>query len=312
MIVAVVHPDARAICAAIDARGLSLRAAPVDHIAEASAVLESAEVVFTSEPPAELWHLTPRVRVVQMMGAGIDHVLPAANLRAEAVITNARGVFAADAAEHAFGLLLALVHRLPSLLDRQRARVWSPSPCSGLSGKRCVIVGTGEIGRRVAAFCRAGGASVTGVNRRGRPVEGFDEIVTTARLDESFRGADAVVLVVPRTPETLGLVGARAIACLGRTAFFVDVSRGGIVDEAALLEAVAAGRLGGVARDVFDVEPLPEGSPWWSAPNTIVTPHVAGWGMRYLERTIDLLADNVDRLERGAPLRNVVDRAAGY
>jgi phosphoglycerate dehydrogenase-like enzyme len=138
------------------------------------------------------------------------------------------------------------------------------------------------------------------------------EVRPSGELRDAFAMSDAVVVCLPKTPTTLGLVDRAALLALRPRALVVNLGRGGIVDEAALLEALQSGHLGGAALDVFEREPLAPESPWWSAPNTIVTPHVAGFGLCYVERTLDVFFENLRRLERGEPLLHEVDPRVGY
>jgi phosphoglycerate dehydrogenase-like enzyme len=162
------------------------------------------------------------------------------------------------------------------------------------------LLGRGAVGQRVARAAEAFGMKVVAFSR------------SHGALDEVARAADVLAVCLPRTPHTLGIVSREVIAQLPPGALVVNVGRGGLVDEAALLEALVRGDLGGAALDVFDEEPLPEKSPWWTAPNTLVTPHVAGHGLRYVERGVEVLLENVRRLERGEELLHRVDRAWGY
>jgi phosphoglycerate dehydrogenase-like enzyme len=247
-----------------------------------------------------------------MMGAGVETLLPSPDLPPATAIAGARGVFAAEAAEYAIAAMLALCRDVPRILDQQRTRRFQQFESPKLEGGTVAILGLGEIGRRVARACAGLGMHVTGVCRVARVVEHVAEVRGPDGLVELLARADYVVVALPKTPETTGLLDARAIAAMKGGARVVHLSRGGIVDEAALRAALESGALAGAAIDVFVGEPLSENSPWWSVPSTVVSPHVAGLGERYLERCIELLLDNVARLERGDSLAHLVDRARGY
>jgi phosphoglycerate dehydrogenase-like enzyme len=245
------------------------------------------------------------------MGAGVEDIA-ALDLPPEVVIASASGLFAAEAAEHAIAGLLALARGLTTHADRQREHAWSPFASRALAGRSLAIVGLGAIGTRVARAAAALGMRPLGVRRTPRPTEHVAEVGGPQDLHRLLGEADHLVVCAPLTAETRGLVDARALACLHRAAWVVNVARGGVVDEPALLEALREGRVGGAFLDVFEEEPLPPTSRWWTAPNVIVTPHVAGLGVRYLETVVLRLLDNVGRLGRGEPPRGAIVRALGY
>lgn len=238
--------------------------------------------------------------------------MPSPDLPGRVRVAGLRGVFAEDVAEHVILMLLALTRGLPAFFDRQRRREWRPHAVPRLSGKTLLLVGLGAIGKAVATRAVAMGLRAEGICRRPRAMEHVVHVRSAGALQEAASRADALVVCVPLTPDTRGLISASVLRALPDGAVVVDVSRGGVVDDQALLQAVREGRLGGVAKDVFESEPLSSDSPWWTAPRTLVTPHIAGYGERYLEHAVEVLLDNVRRLERGEPLVGLVDRDAGY
>ncbi len=284
---------------------------------ELAAGLGEVEVLFTATAPGLDWSGATRLRLVQLMGAGADGLLPADGLPAGVQVAGLRGVFAAEASEHAIALLLALARGLPTLVARQAERRWRPFASAPLEGSTLCVVGLGAIGARVARIGAALGMRVVGVRRRPAPVAGVERVRGPDELLDALAEADHAVITLPLTPGTRGLIDADALAALRPTptrptARLVQVGRGGVLDEAALLAALRDGRLGGAALDVFEEEPLPPESPLWDAPNLIVSPHLAGLGLRYLERAVEALADNVRSLDEGRPLRGLVDVGAGY
>ncbi len=264
--------------------------------------LAQIEILVTQRPPRELLARASRLRLIHGLGAGVDDLFPSA-IPEGVTICCVRGLMAPEVAEHALMLMLALERGLPAMLERQRAHEWKMFGMGKLEGKALGIVGLGAIGQRVSRIGDALGMRVLGHNRSGRAVPGV-EVVPLDRLV-----VDHLVVCTPRTEETLGLIDAAALA---RTSYVISVGRGGVVDEAALLAALREGRVAGAGLDVFEDEPLPADSPWWSAPNTIVTPHVAGYGRGYLERVIARVVDNLRRFERGEPVEGRVDRTLGY
>lgn len=271
------------------------------------AALPEVRVLFAPMPPRSGWARARSLEWVQLAGAGVDHFLPSPDLPERVVVTNARGVFADEAADHAMMMVLALTRRLPRLVEQQRAHRWEMHPMPKLAGRTLLVLGLGEIGRRVAARAAAFGMRVRGVRRSGAPVDGVEVSaeVTPALVAES----DAVVIALPRTAETDHILPVDALA---PHAVVVDVSRGGRVDAAALAARLRAGTLGGAALDVFEEEPLPSDSPLWDTPDLIVTPHVAGYGERYLARATAFFRANLERFAAGRPLRGLVDREARY
>jgi phosphoglycerate dehydrogenase-like enzyme len=211
-------------------------------------------------------------------------------------------------------LALAHARRLPAALARQAEGRWARDGAVGtvLRGRTLGVVGLGTIGTEVARRAAAFGMRVWGVRRSGAPVAGVDRVVAPDRLDEVLRLADYLALTLPLTPETRGLIGARELALLPRGAFVVNVGRGGLVDETALAEAIAAGRLGGAGLDVFEQEPLPASSPLWRLPGVIITPHVGGSSPGFLDRAVPFFCENLKRYLSGEPLLNRVDVTRGY
>ncbi len=272
--------------------------------------LGSARVLLAPYPPREGWAGARRLELIQLAGVGADHFLPAPELPSHVQIAGMRGAMAPDAAEHAMTMLLMLARDVPDFVEAQRTRTWRQRMVPRLAGRRLAIVGLGSIGRALARRALAFDVEVRGVRRTGAAVDGLD-VVGPDRLDEVLDWCDAVVIAAPRTAATRGLLGADRIARLRDGTILVNVSRGGLVDELALLDRIRAGTLR-AALDVFEDEPLPAGSLFWNTKGSIVTPHVAGYGTGYLERAVAHLLDNVGRLERGDPLEGLVDREAGY
>jgi len=280
---------------------------------ELQAGLPEAEVLLAFRPPKGVWAAARKLRLIQMMGAGVDALLPAPDLPASVEVANAHGLHGPQMSELALALMLALTKRVPRALEQQRAHLWKMWGMPQLAHKTLGILGLGAIGAAVAEKARAFEMRVIGTQRAPKPVPHVELVVDGASGTERvLRESDYVVVLLPLTPETRGSIGARELGWMKPGAFLVNLARGGIVDETALLERLRSGAIGGAALDVFAEEPLPASHPLWDAPNTIVTPHLAGLEPDYMKRLIELSVDNVQRLERGEPLRNRVDRARGY
>jgi phosphoglycerate dehydrogenase-like enzyme len=271
-----------------------------------------AELLFALQPPKQFWSQASRLRLIQMSGAGIDSLLPARDLPDSVRIANARGVHEPEMPEFILALMLALAKRIPRALEQQSRHEWKMYGNIPLAGSTVGILGLGAIGHSVARRCKALGMRVIGTRHSGKPLEGVDEVFGPHETERVLRDSDVLVVVLPLTPETRGLLDARALSLMKPRALIVNVARGGIVDEEALAKALAEDQIGGAAMDVFDEEPLPPASPLWSAPNCIVTPHVAGLTRDYMLRVGNLFAENIRRLEAGEPLRNEIDRSRGY
>ncbi|MEN5082974.1 D-2-hydroxyacid dehydrogenase [Bosea sp. TWI1241] len=252
----------------------------------------------------EIAATTPKLRFIQSISAGTDQfdrqVLGAAGVR----LASAQGSNERAVAEHAIALILALARQLHLARDNQAQRLWRPMIGDRarredeLGGKTIVIVGLGRIGLRLAGFAAAFGMRVVGVRRRGGSEPGVDRIVTPSELHAVLPEADILALTCPLTPETEGLVDAAAIAALKPGAFLINVARGRVVDEAALIAALGEGRISAGIDCVYE-EPLPADSPLWRLPNALVTPHSAGETRAYEDNVVDMLLDNLGRLERG-------------
>ncbi len=240
----------------------------------------------------------PRLRVVQTLSAGVDWILPL--VPQGVTLADARGVHDTPVAEWVVGAILAMYKRFPEFRDFQRRSRWEPLKLADLEGQVVLILGYGSIGEAVEARLKPFGVRVLRVARRPRPGVHPPEMLA-ALLPE----ADVVVVLVPLTPKTEGMVDARFLARMKPGALLVNAARGRVVQTPALLQALEAGRIRAVL-DVTDPEPLPEDHPLWRAPGVYLTPHVAGSSPRFLARAYALVRDQVRRYLEGRPLRNVV------
>ncbi|HLK11424.1 MAG TPA: D-2-hydroxyacid dehydrogenase [Candidatus Binatia bacterium] len=295
--------------------GAPLRAA--ETVPDAlQAALARADAVFGFALPRDLPALAPGLRWVATPAAGIDHLRGTGVLEAAAIaVTTTGGLFAGVIAEHVFAGILHFAKRLATFEAQRRERRWKMTRVGALEGRTVGLVGVGHIGRAVAARARAFGMRVLGLGRsdpRGRHVPGVDRLLGRTALPELLASADYAVVAVADTPATRGLLGAAEIARLRPEAVLVNVARGTVLDESALVAALRAGRLAGAALDVFAEEPLPPASPLWELPNVLLTPHVAANVEDYLPRAIARLAENVPRFLAGAPLLDRLDRERGY
>ena len=288
---------------------------------EAAEAIETADVALASRlSPAMVEHAA-RLRWIHSTATAVGGILPLRELSARGIlVTNSRGIQSVPIAEHVMGGLLILARRFNLMLDAQRDRRWIQNELTrdawpwSLQGRRMTILGFGSIGLEVARRAHAFGMHVTGVRRRlDQPVPAFvDRIVGPDQLNASLRGSDVLVISAPSLSDTDRLIRAEQLAMLNPGAIIINVARGKIIDEPALVTALESGQLGGVMLDVFEREPLDSASPLWSLPNVIISPHSAGVRPDHWDEVIDLFSENLRRYERGEALLNMVNLEAGY
>jgi phosphoglycerate dehydrogenase-like enzyme len=283
----------------------------------------------SSEAFDRLLARAPNLKWVHSASAGVERALTPAALERGILITNARGVFSRPIAEYVLMMILAVSRRLPGLLELQRERTWQPLEGVELRDVTVGIVGLGSIGRAVGALATAFGCRVVAVRRRSEQGSGspsgdegsgatddgepmLDRVGGPDTLPQLLAESDFVVLAAPLTPETENMIDADALASMKPTAWLINVARGRLVDERALIHALRDGRIGGAVLDTFRDEPLPASSPFYDLPNVIVTPHTSWSSGRVLDRSVELFCDNLRRYAAGEPLLNVVDPTAGY
>lgn len=250
------------------------------------------------------------VRWIHAGGTGIDHFRPWDPTRI--TVTNSAGAPRQAMAEYAVGAIYALNHHLPRYLRQQTRHEWKHGTIRVTAGSVAVVIGLGRIGRSIAELAKTAGMTVIGVRARPEPVPGLDEVYPVDRLGDALARADCVIVIVPRTADTKALLDEAAFAQIKPGALLVDLSRGGVVKESALLDALHSGQVRGAFLDVFETEPLPTDSPFWDMENVIVTPHVAGFFEGWEPVVADMFCDNLDRWCRGMPLDNSVDPVLGY
>ncbi len=281
--------------------------------------LPDADIAFTPFVDRDVFRTARRLRWVQSPAVGVGSLMFPELLASDVVITSARGIRARAIAEHVLGVTIALARRLPDAIRAQAEHRWAQDELESanvrtLEGMRMGIVGLGAIGTEVAKLAVPFGLSISAVRRRAeRPgPAGIQKIWPPDRLLDLLADSDVVVIAAPHTPDTKHLFGHRELRAMKRGAFLINVSRGKLIDDAALIAALADGHLGGAALDVFTREPLDRESPYWDMANVIVTPHTSGAMQDYWTPLVALFSENLRRFERGEPLINVVDKALGY
>lgn len=289
--------QASALEASLAARGF--RAFWLRDERELAARLPEISWLLVGRPPRIDWSSGTRLRLLQVAGMGVDPLFPAQSLARGAFVANVRGAHEEAVRDHVFAAILSFQRELTRLAEQQLRADWTRVARAPLAGKTLVLLGLGGVGRAVASTAQAFGMRVLAVCRTNRQEPGVERVYATAQLLDALASADFVVVCLPLTSRTRQLVNASALAALGPTAFLVDVSRGGVVEELALEAALRSGRLGGAARDVFDSEPLEKSSSLWSCPRLFISPHVAGLTPAYLGHVLEVFLSNIALVDSG-------------
>jgi phosphoglycerate dehydrogenase-like enzyme len=279
--------------------------------AELEKVVDEAEVIAGGLSAAALARAT-RLKWVQSWAAGPDALMYPAMVASPVVITSCKSNGAIPLAEHAMMLMLMLNRDAPRWARAQAERRWDHWSHPELNGMTCGIIGLGHSGQDLALKCKAFHMRVLGMRRGTQPVPNVDELFPRERLHDFLRQSDFVVVTAPRTPNTKGMLGEAEFRAMKPTAYYVCFSRGGIADDAALLRALNEGWIAGGGLDAHSQEPLPADSPFWTARNSIVTPHNGASTPATRQRGIDIFVDNLARYLANQPMVNVVDKKAGY
>jgi phosphoglycerate dehydrogenase-like enzyme len=280
------------------------------------AAAADAEVAFSGNNPRRVRQLldaTPRLRWYHTVSAGVEN-MPLPELAERGIVlTNNSGSYDIQIAEHLMAFVFAASRQLHRYRDNQRASEWKEQAHQELRDATIVVYGMGSIGGEIARLASAVGMRVIGVRRNeGAAQAGIDRVVAADRLADVVGEADYLAIAAPLTSATRGAISRAVISRMKPTAWIMNIARGAIVDEPALIEALQAKRIAGAALDVFTTEPLPRESPLWALENVIITPHHSGSSPRAGERTLALFAENLRRYKSGEPLINRVDYEAGY
>ncbi|MGB1860298.1 MAG: D-2-hydroxyacid dehydrogenase [Arenicellales bacterium] len=261
----------------------------------------------------QAWPLADRLRWIQWGGAGVDAVLFPELVASDVQLTNARGVFDRAMAEYTLGLLLSFGKDFFETYTAQREHRWSYRLTELMAGRSVVVVGVGSIGREIARLLKQMDFVVSGVGRSARGADpDFGDIHGISDLNSCLSQADYVVLITPLTPETRGLFGAEQFSAMKSSARFINLGRGELVDEDALLEALQGGQIAGAGLDVFCTEPLPAESPFWDLDNVIVSPHISGDYQGHQEAMAEIFLENFERFRDGRELLNQIDKSLGF
>jgi len=286
-------------------------------VSELRDALPGAEVVlgwnFRADSLREAWSAADSLRWIHWAGAGVDAAMFDELVNSDVQLTNARGVFDRPMAEWVLGMIISFAKRFPETWASQARAEWNHQLSEQVAGKRALVVGVGSIGRAIGRLLRAVGMQVEAVGRGARSGDvDFGEIYAVDELLTRLPAADYVVLITPLTEQTRGLFGADQFAAMNARARFINVGRGALVVEGALLAALREGQIAGAALDVFVEEPLPSHSPFWTAPNCLVSPHMSGDYAEYETAMAQQFIANWQRFCAGDELTNLIDKQLGF
>jgi phosphoglycerate dehydrogenase-like enzyme len=291
-----------------------VRYATAQELAE---VLPGADVLFvwdflsTAVPGA--WPRADRLHWVHIASAGVDPLVFPELIQSPVVLTNSRGIFDQPIAEYVLGLILAFAKDLPGTLDLQHKQTWRHRETERIDRQRALVVGTGSIGRAIGRLLSSAGMTVTGVGRTARAADpDLGEIHPSQDLSSLLRDTDYVIVAAPLTERTRGMFDAPAFRRMKPSARLINIGRGPIVVEEDLVQALHDRQIAGAALDVFSEEPLPPEHPLWTAPNLIISPHMSGDFVGWLDTLADLFVENFRRWLAGEELLNIVDKKLGY
>jgi phosphoglycerate dehydrogenase-like enzyme len=272
-------------------------------------IIGQARILLAFNISDELMRKAVQVDWIQALGTGVDSILSLPSLPKQVLLTSTRGIHGPQMSELAVLLLLALTRRFPDMVRNQDKGVWDRWASELLLEKKVGILGLGAVGQEVARKCKAFGMTVYGINRSKKQVKAVDQFFGLNDLLTVAREVDYLIVLVPLTPETSGMIGAEVLSAMKAGAFLLNLARGPVVDEKALIRALQSGSLAGAALDVFDQEPLPKNHPFWKMKNVIVTPHVGGTSVSYVRQVLPIFQENLRRYLRGErqTLINVID-----
>lgn len=279
---------------------------------EFEAAAPDIEYLFALLPFRGLWEKAPKLKLIQIISTGVDSLLPAPDLPEHVKISNARGAHDTQMGEFALMMMLDFAKNMPRIRQQHADREWTMFMPTNLQGKTCGIIGLGAVGEAIAERAAAMRMRVIATQRNPKSSPLVEKIYSADDTALVTEQSDYLVLVVPLTDDTRGLYDAEMIARMKPDAVMINLSRGGIVDEDAIATALRDGKIRGAAIDVFEQEPLPQDHPLWDVPNTIITPHMAAADLAYVPNVVQVLAENIRRVDKDETLVNEVDRYRGY
>ena len=288
----------------------------VGHHNDVGPYIADTEVLLCFSPPMadHVVAEAPKLKWIQALGTGVDNIVDLPSLGKEVLVTNVRGIHGAPVSEATIASMLSLARDLPGSARAQDRSAWERWPAQLLAGKTVGILGVGLIAEYLAPICKALGMTVIGISGTPRPTAGFDRMVARDDLIKVAPEFDYLVALAPLTPETRGIIGEKLLAAMKPSAFLVNVARGGVVDEPALIKALEAGQIAGAALDVFSEEPLPPTNPLWKTKNVTIFPHLGGYSQGYEDRAMPTIEGNMRKFLAGdsKAMVNIVRKPASW
>jgi len=286
-----------------------------DATEKLNSALREAEILYGVRFPVRVLDRAPNLKWIQVTSAGVDRFLTDDMLESPVILTNASGIHATPISEFILQFMLMFAKQALLCFDMKQKKEWQRFPPTTLRGKTTGIIGLGSIGRETARLCKAFGMHVIAVRRSSKKegrARNVDRMLPPSKLPELLSESDYVVITLPYTPETSGLIGAKELSFMKSTAYIINIGRGRIIQEEALIEALTEKRIAGAGLDVFATEPLPPDSKLWELPNVIYSPHVSGGMEKYDLQATRLFCENLTRYLNGKRLRNVINKKLGY
>jgi phosphoglycerate dehydrogenase-like enzyme len=278
--------------------------------------IADTEILLCFSPPMadHVVRDAPKLKWIQALGTGIDNIVDLPSLGPEVLVTNIRGIHGAPVSEATIAYMLSLARDMPRSTRAQDRREWERWPARLLDGATVGILGVGLIAEYLAPICKQFGMTVIGVSGSPRPAKGFDKVVARADLLKVVPELDFLVALAPLTPETRGIVGEKVLAAMKPSAYLVNVARGGVVDETALIAALEGEKIAGAALDVYSQEPLPPESPLWKTKNVTLFPHLGGFSVGYEDRAMPTIEGNMRKFFAGdfKNMINIVRKPASW
>jgi D-2-hydroxyacid dehydrogenase (NADP+) len=284
----------------------------VDHHSKVGPYIGSADILMTFAPMItdQVVRDAANLKWIQALGTGLDNLIDLPSLRSDVIVTNVQGIHGAPMSEAGIMAMLALSRNFPRVVRNQDRRLWERWPARLLDGKKLGILGVGVIAEALAPKCKALGMTVVGISTVKRTVAGFERMYGRDEFTSAARDLDYLVALTPYSAATHHVVDSAVFCAMKPTSYFINLARGGVVDEEALIKALIDGQIAGAALDVFNDEPLPEGHPFWTMKNVIVTPHLGGFYDGYVEQALPVVEENIRRFLAGDTknMINVVKR----
>ena len=268
--------------------------------------IKKTQILLTFRISDDLIKKASRLQWIQSMATGVDSIVNLPSLKKEVLVTSTRGIHGPQMSEMAFLLMLALNRNFPQFVRNQDKEVWERWPTKLLNGKKVGILGIGVIGEEIARKSKAFGMTVHGIDIVKRRVDVVDYFYEPKDLLKVLQEVDYFIIVAPLSPQTRGMIRARELSSMKPSAFLINIGRGEIVDEEALIQALNSGKIAGAALDAFCQEPLPKSHPFWKMKNVIVTPHVGGASDIYAEQVLSIFEENLRRF-LGGERRNLIN-----